>query len=218
VPADVQDELMSGVDHLVESLARWYLMEMPGADLGPTIEAARPAFDRLQAALAAAGSEARRQERDEIERRLFSQGVPPELARAHALGPELRQAPDIIAVANETGRPVEEVAEAFVAVSEGLGIGRCDRAVADLPVAERAERWARQALRDDVMHARRDLARRALTEAGGDPHAAVEAFLAARPHGRRRLELFVQPLGGAGGTELASVTLAVRELRALAES
>jgi glutamate dehydrogenase len=86
-----------------------------------------------------------------------------------------------------------------------------------LPVATRVQRWALQALRDDLWRARRELAQRALQESpDATVEDAIEAFVASRHEAMRRLEGLARTLAGEGGADLAGVTLAVRQLRGLA--
>ena len=148
---------------------------------------------------------------------IVDRGVPEDLARAHAVQGALVHAPDALAVARDTGWEVEDVARTFFGIGEGLSLEWLEREIDALPAATRLQRWAAQAVRDDVLAARRLLARRALEEASGrDPDAAVEAFLAARAEPRRRLSSFTRALALEGTTDLAGLSLAVRHLMDLA--
>jgi NAD-specific glutamate dehydrogenase len=78
------------------------------------------------------------------------------------------------------------------------------------------QRWALQALRDDLWRARRELACRALNDAPGAPvEEAVERFVEAHPDAMQRLADLARAMTGEGA-DLAGLTLAVRQLRALA--
>ena len=64
--------------------------------------------------------------------------------------------------------------------------------------------------------ARRALAQAALIEAeGAEPEEAVEAFFASRARGARRLAGLLRSLSREGETDLAGLTLAVRQLRSI---
>jgi glutamate dehydrogenase len=80
------------------------------------------------------------------------------------------------------------------------------------------QRWAQQALLDDVLDARRVLSEHALREAPADtpPGAAVDRFLDARSAALRRLESVSRALRVEGTGDLAGLTLAIRHLRGLA--
>jgi glutamate dehydrogenase len=79
------------------------------------------------------------------------------------------------------------------------------------------QRWALQAVREDAIQARREVAEQALLEGDGlDPDAVVERFLDAHEGPARRLEGFLRALAREGDPDLAGLSLAVRQLRSLA--
>jgi glutamate dehydrogenase len=129
------------------------------------------------------------------------------------------QAPDIIAVAEQTGRPVESVAHAFHALAARLDIVWLLGALDELPQPTRTQRWAVQAVREDCLDALAELARCALVEADAqqDAAAAVDAYLEARAALSRRLTTVTASLTIEGTGDLPALMLAVRALRALAD-
>ena len=210
---------MLGVDRLVEATARWFLDHHDGAPLGELVERSAAAFARLMAALPELGSEEWRAQRQEVANDLVAHGVPEEVAWAHAIVPELIQAPDMIAVAEQTGRPVEAVAQAFHALAVRLDVVWLLSALDELPQTTRTQRWAAQAVREDCLDALAELARCALEEADADaePEAAVEAYLEARAALFRRLAAVTASLTVEGTGDLPALMLAVRAVRALAD-
>ena len=200
-----QLELMGGVDPLVEETTRWYLTWEPAGDIEETIAAGRDGFERLAAVLGELGSDERRKRREQTAERLVGQGVPEPLARAHALRPEQRYAPDMVWVAGATGRPIEEVAEVFFEVGAALRLDWMELELERVPATTRMQRWALQAVREDAAQVRRELAGGVLAEsAEGVPAAeAVEAFLAERADAQRRLEGFLRSLSREGEPDLA---------------
>ena len=139
-------------------------------------------------------------------------GIPEPLARAHSLRPELRYAPDMVWVAGATGRAIEEVAEVFFAVGAELRLDWIEGELDRIPAPTRMQRWALQAVREDAAQMRRELAGAVLAEADGD----VEAYLEDRSAARQRFTSFLRSLSREGEPDLAGLTLAVRQLRALA--
>jgi glutamate dehydrogenase len=218
VDGAVQLRLMEGVDWLVEATSRWFLAHGSDGDMGAEIDRAREGFERLAAALPQLGSDEWRAEREAIAAELVDAGVPEELARSHAFQPGLAHAPDMIAVAEATGRSVEEVGRTFYRVGDGLRLEWLERAILSLPTPTRMQRWAEHAALDDILAARRELAHRALEESPGAPaEEAVEAFLERRQEAMHRLRSFTRALSGEGEPDLAGLTLAVRQLRALVD-
>ena len=190
----------------------------PGADVEATVAAAGDAFVTLAEEMPGLRSDAWREEHEALAIELIDAGVPDEIARRHAFQRALRHAPDIIAVAQATGRDVVAVARAFFDLGERLGLEWLEQEVLALPASTRVQRWAQQALLDDVLDARRVLAEKALEEAAAEaePAAAVDAFLEAREAPLRRLSSVARALRAEGDGDLAGLTLAIRHLRGLA--
>jgi glutamate dehydrogenase len=211
-------ELMDGLDRVVEATARWYLMHAePDFDLGAEIEAGREEFRGLAAVLPTLGTDDWREEREQVAAELVEQGVPAEMARDHAFRRALEHAPDVVAIARISGRSVEEVGRAFFQLGQALGLAWLEREIERLPVGTRLQRWALQAVRDDVLAARRLVAERALAESpDAEAEDAIGAFLEKREKGVARLAGFTRALAGEGA-DLAGLTLAVRQLRALVD-
>jgi glutamate dehydrogenase len=215
VDRQAQWKLMDGVDALVEATARWYLENAHGADLGTAIATGREGFGRLAAMLPEL--DARREARAKAAAELSEQGVPDALAHAHAYLPALAYAPDVIAAAQAVGRSVEDAGRAASLLEDRLQIAWIEEQLDALPVSTRMQRWALQALRDDLWRARRELACGALSEApGASVEDAVEGFVDTHPDALRRLADLARTMAGEGGADLAGLTLAVRQLRALA--
>jgi glutamate dehydrogenase len=216
VDRDVQAELMAGVDALVEVTTRWYLAYAPDVGMAEIVAAGRDGFERLGAALPGLGEEERHERREETVARLTEKGVPEDIARGHALSPELVHAPDMITVARATGRSLEEVAEVFFAVGKDLRLDWLESELARVRSATRMQRWALQAVREDAYLARRELALAVLAEGDGRaPEDAVERFVDSRGAATQRLETFLRALSRDGDPDLAGLTLAVRQLRAV---
>jgi glutamate dehydrogenase len=214
----VQAELMSGVDGLVDAVTRWYLTHMPHGDVGDMIAAGRNGFAALAAAAARLGDEERRRGRLREAERLVAAGVPEALADAHALRPGLVHAPHVVAVAGATGRPVEDVAQAFFIVGDRVPVDSLEAELDTIPHVGRMQRWALQAVREETRQIRRELAERALAESpDAAPEDAVDAFLGRHLEACRRINAFMRTLSREGSTDLAGVALAVRQLRGLVE-
>ncbi len=209
---DAHAEVMAGVDELVEATTRWYLTWEPEAEIAEAIAAGRDGFERLAAQLGELGSDERKRRREQTVERLVGAGIPEPLARAHSLRPELRYAPDMVWVAGATGRAIEEVAEVFFAVGAELRLDWIEGELDRIPAPTRMQRWALQAVREDAAQMRRELAGAVLAEADGD----VEAYLEDRRAARQRFTSFLRSLSREGAPDLAGLTLAVRQLRALA--
>ena len=215
----VQNELLSGVDWLVETTSRWYLVRADRATAvgggrtrrGSRSRSSRDVIDQI-------GSEAWREEHEHAARRLVAEGVPPAIARSGMPSSrELVHGPDIIAVAHATGRSVLEVARGFFLLGERLEIDWLETAAGgSMSAGTRWQRWAQQSMEDDLFNLRRQLAEKALGRCGPLPiDEAVEKFLESRADAVERLQRFMSELAVDGVTDLAPLTVALRQIRAL---
>ncbi|MEA2556212.1 MAG: glutamate dehydrogenase [Actinomycetota bacterium] len=212
----VQNELMTGVDWLVETTSRWYLVQAAGRRLSEAIDEARDSFAELSNVISQIGPDSWREEREHQTRRLMMEGVPEEVARRHAFQGELVHGPDIIAVSHATGRSPLEVASGFFLLGEALEIDWLEHQLELLAVGTRWQRWARQSCEDELFAVRRQLAEKVLEEAGGAPiEEAVAGFLQTRAEPVARLQRFMRSLATEGVSDLAQLTVALRQVRSL---
>jgi glutamate dehydrogenase len=142
--------------------------------------------------------------------------VPEETARRHAFQAGLVHGPNIIVVTERTGRPVPQVARAFFAVGESLFIDWLEGRLAELPTPNKWHRWAVQAVQDDLLLVRRLVAEKVLEEAGDRPvDEGVAAFLDSRSDAFDRLSRFMRGMALEDANDLAAMTVALRQVRAL---
>ncbi len=214
----VQNELLSGVDWLVEATSRWWLVQGGGARLSEAIEGAAASFAELSAVIDGVGSDTWREEHEHIVRRLVAEGVPEQTARRHAFQAELVHGPDIITVSRACGHEVLDVARVFFMLGEKLDIDWLEYRLEELPTGSRWQRWAVQSMEDDVFLVRRQIAERVIEEApeGASVEEAVAAFLESRAEPFARLHRFMRTLAMEGVTDIAQLTVALRQIRALA--
>jgi glutamate dehydrogenase len=217
IEPELQIDLLNGVDWLVESTSRWYLVQAAGQRIADAIESARDRFAELADVLDQIGPDAWREEHEAETERLREAGVPESVARRHAFQAELVHAPDIIAVSTATGRAPLEVARGFFLLGERLEIDWLEHRLDELAVSTRWRRWAKQSMEDDLLAVRRALCELVLEHAGGAPiDEAVDAFLEAHAEQVGRVQRFVRQLAVEGVTDLAQLTVALRQMRALA--
>jgi glutamate dehydrogenase len=216
IDPEIQNELMTAVDRLVESTARWYLVRAPGLRLGEAVGQARAAFLELSSVIEQIGPEAWREQRERETERLMAAGVPEELVRRHAFQDELVHGPDIISVARAVGRPVLEVARGFFLLGERLDIDWLEQRLAEQPAKTRWQRWALHSMEDDLYTIRREIIETVLEHAGGRPiDEAVDAFLEYRSAAYGRVQRFMRSLAMEGVSDLSQLTVALRQLRSL---
>jgi glutamate dehydrogenase len=191
-------------------------VQAAGQRLAEAVGAARESFAELSMLLPDAGSATWREEHEREQDRLADLGVPAVVARRQAFQPELVHAPDIIAVSQVTGRSVVEVARCFFLLGERLQIDWLEGQLEKLTAGSRWQRWARQSTEDDLLAVRRHLCERVLIGAEGAPiDDAVEGFLELHAERVERLGRFMHALAMESVTDLAQLTVALRQLRAI---
>ena len=116
----------------------------------------------------------------------------------------------------DSGRSIDEVARVFFALGGRFWIDWLEAELERLPTGSRWQRWALQAMEDDLLLLRRQLAERVLSEAGTrTPEDAVDAYVEGRTEAYKRLRRFMDSLEADGVHDLAPLTVAVRQIRAL---
>ncbi len=164
------------------------------------------------------GPEAWRAEHANAAARLVEEGVPADLAQRHAFQGELVHGPDIISLAHDSGRPVLEVARAFFLLGERLQIDWLESRLEEMSMGSRWQRWAQQSIEDDLFSLRRQVAERVIDHAGASPaDEAVDSYLLSRADAFSRFQRFMRALATEGVTDLSQLTVALRQVRALAE-
>jgi len=217
LPAGLERTLLSGIDELVESVTRWYLANPGTVFMGEVIAKVEPVFEELAATIAEYGPIQWRTERDSAVAEWVERGVPPAIAHRHIYQEELIHAPDIIEVIQNTGRPVREVAEMFFLAGAAFEIDWLEAQIAGLSEGTRWQRRAVQTIGDDLVLLRRQLVERIFAEAGGSgSQEALQSYLVARTHELGRLTRFMRSLAADGVTDVASLVVAIRQIRNLA--
>ena len=217
VPAAVQVRLRREQQRLLDRAVRWFLQARPeGIDVareverfGPTLAALAPRVSSLLRGQDLAAEQAEVAE-------LVSAGVGREEAERTTNLLFVYPMLDVTEVAATTGRPAEQVAATWFAVSDRYAFDRLLTAVSCLSRTDRWETLARAALRDDLYA----LLREFTTSVVGDPRsaaldapAAVEAWERERGAAVRRAQQTLAELEHAGRADLTALSVALRTLR-----
>ncbi|MGX6447684.1 NAD-glutamate dehydrogenase domain-containing protein [Patulibacter sp. S7RM1-6] len=216
IDTDITWGLRAEVDEQVRVASRWFLTHARGEEIAATVDVHRAGATEIRERLAELLDDAGRRERAQ---ELVDRGVPDDLADRITAGSALLLAPHVVATARDLDRPVTDVAAAVLHAGEALSLDGLHQGVERLATPDRLKRWSVQALRDDLLDVRADVAGCALREApDADPEEAVERFLAARPDDVTRLRIFLRELAGddeGGSSSYPACQLAVRQLQAM---
>jgi len=216
VPDEMQGEMLIELARLVERATTWFLRSRRLTDpMTETIARLRPAAERLLAFMAAEPGAPR--QRHHQHDRWLEAGVPRELAAQVASAEAQFAALDIAEIAEHAQRPLEDVAGAYFALGDSLGL---DRLRAQIVLLHAEGYWqvrAKNALGDDLADLQREFAAQAVRlNAGGDAQAAVTAWEQANAHALARARRLIDELSQLRAMDLATASVALRELRNLA--
>lgn len=216
IDLNVWFELMTGQDRVVASLTRRYLARLPKTPLAEAIAADAPGFAEFEDALPEAGPDDWRESHRSEEAILVEAGVPLELARRHVFRRQLVHAPNAIELAKAHGRKVAEVAEIMFHAGRAVGLDRLEEIAGGFHFTDSWQRWALEALEDDMVEIRRTLTKRILQGAGDlPPQAALAGFMQEHAGAIGRLTSFVHGVGLDQPENLAPLMIGIRQLRAL---
>jgi glutamate dehydrogenase len=156
---------------------------------------------------------------DERKDAFVSRGFPDELAERIAAMVPAYSAFDIVEIAANTGRPVDETAEVYFDLADRLQITRLRDRITALPRDDRWNTMARGALRDDLYTAHAALARDVLTvTAAGTPEQRLAAWVGRNESAVARAGQTLMEIWESDAFTIATLSVAVRAVRTLVSS
>jgi glutamate dehydrogenase len=215
--AKIQIEMMIEVGRLLERAVQWLLRsKYEKLDIAAYVADFKPCIDMLAAHLQdvlpptlLASLKARQAE-------LESSGIPAPLASRVARLGVMSAALDIVRL-TRAGRAVEDVARVYFGLGARFGLDRIRAAGASIAAETPWQKAAVAAVVDDLFNYQSILASRVISETNGarDP---VDVWLASRPRVVERIDQTMTDFRAATSVDLAMLTVASRQLRALVES
>ncbi|MFB4297744.1 NAD-glutamate dehydrogenase [Actinomadura sp. NTSP31] len=203
---------------LTERGARWLLHNRrPPFDIRETIDffaaGAATLTAQLPKLLVGLDLQAFEQRRDGFAER----GVPDELAEQCAMLVTAYSTFDLVGIAHESGRPVEEVAEVYFDLADRLQLARLRDRVVALPRDDRWRSMARSALRDDLYAAHAALTRDVLvtSEPGGQPEARMAHWAEKNKTAVQRAQQTLSEIWESDSFDLATLSVALGSIRTL---
>ena len=126
----------------------------------------------------------------------------------------------IVDIALHTKRDVDEVAAVHFAIADALGLSRLGSLIAALPRDTRWHTLARAAARDDLEAAHAELTTDVLLSTGASATAdgRISAWQQANGAALARATAFIDDISVSEGADLATLSVALREVRALARA
>jgi glutamate dehydrogenase len=146
---------------------------------------------------------------------LTDAGVPDEIASRVAGISEIAAAPDLVLIADRTGKPMEVIAATFFAAEAFFRLDRVATAARGIVVSDYFDRLALDRALDSIGDAERRLTA-AMVETGQSGEAAVEAWVAPRKAEVERIRGSITQIAGSGLT-LSKLAVAASLLGDLAK-
>jgi glutamate dehydrogenase len=200
IAGKVQLDLYAGVQDLLLDRVIWFLRNVDlTKGLADVVMHYRDGIAAVEAALDHALSDEALSARAGRRQELTESGVPDGLAATIAnLGP-LAAAPDIVVVADRTGKAIGEVAATYFATGAFFQLDRITAAALTIPIADYFDRLALDRARDSIGDAERRLTA-AMVGNGAAGGAAVEAWVAPRKSEVERIRGAIHEIAGSGLT------------------
>ncbi|TAL72929.1 MAG: NAD-glutamate dehydrogenase [Rhodanobacter sp.] len=179
VAENTQIDAVMQVWSQLRHMTRWLLNRPNGTlDIAANVARFQSGVSTLRKALPAVLTDAGKVDFKSTCEKWESLGLPAELALRMARLPELRAALDMVDVAEQAKRPMEQVAHVFYELGEVLDLEWLRGQIEALPVEGHWHAQARGSLLDELSHQHRALAQQVLSLAGADHDASpVQTWL-----------------------------------------
>jgi glutamate dehydrogenase len=179
IPGALQLDLYAAVKRLMMDRMVWFIRNVDlGQGLMGIVEHYKAGIKAVARALESAPGDDATLARDGRANELTRSGVPERLARRIASLPALTVAPDIVLVADKTGRDMAEVARTFLAVVRYFRLERVVEAARQIEASDYFDRLALDRARDSLGRAARQLTAEVLK--GGTGTEAMDAWVKPR--------------------------------------
>jgi glutamate dehydrogenase len=210
VPDEIQTEMIVTLRGLVTRATTWFLRSRRLFE--PTqqqVSRFAPAVQALRSHLESAASSSERA------KRWVAAGVPEALASQADSAEVLFNALDIAEIAEGSKHPLELTAQVHAGVGERLGLARMQQQIEGLPAENFWQGLAKLALSDDVTDLQRSIALQAVSHHEGGAKEVLDQWEQGNHQALERARRLLAELQDTPGSDLAMLSVALRELRNL---
>ncbi|MBX9827333.1 MAG: NAD-glutamate dehydrogenase, partial [Xanthobacteraceae bacterium] len=216
VSGEVQLSLYAAVQDLLLDRLVWFLRNCDlSKGLAGVVEHHRAGIAALTRVLDAALPKEAAAARVARRKKLTDAGVPEELAGRIASISEIAAAPDLVLIADRTGKPMDAIAATFFAAEAHFRLDRVATAARGIVVSDYFDRLALDRALDSIGDAERRLTA-AMVETGQSGERAVEAWVAPRKAEVERIRGSITQIANSGLT-LSKLAVAASLLGDLAK-
>ncbi len=200
IAGKIQLDLYAAVQNLLLDRIVWFLRSADlSKGLAEVVTHYRDGIAAVTAVLDGALSPDILRARTARRQELATAGVPDDLAARMADLRALTAAPDIVLVADRTGKPIAEIAATYFAAGAFFQLDRIAGAASNIPIVDYFDRLALDRARDSIGDAERRLTA-AMVGKGPAGAGAVEAWVAPRQNEVERIRLAINEIANSGLT------------------
>ncbi|MGI8940416.1 MAG: NAD-glutamate dehydrogenase [Actinomycetota bacterium] len=221
VDAATQTAMILEGRKLVERGTRWLLRHCSRPlDISATLEHYKEGQEELTALLSEVLVGPDQTAREETAQRFVKEGVSDELATRVAGLSAMFSALDLVEVSGAVDEPVAKAAAAYFLLGHRLQLHWLRDRILALPRDDRWQTLARDALRNDLYGWHGMLTAEALksTDAEQDAEDRINAWFEHKGHAHERYRQMLDDIRAVGRFDLATLSVALREVRNLAEA
>jgi glutamate dehydrogenase len=217
VPAALQINMLVEMGRLLERTTRWFLREERTLDISRTEKDFRPRIMSLARSLQDTLSQEQYDALQQRARDRETLGIPKALAHRLASLDIVGSFPDIVHISAATDRSVKESGKVYFDLASRLEFDRLREAAESIAAKSPWQRAAVSGIVEDLFAYQSEIASRILlAHHNGDPIAAIDQWFADRKETMERTQLLLNEIRNASSIDLAMLSVASRQLRALA--
>lgn len=218
VQTEVQYEALFHTSRLLRRTIFWLLQNSFAASVDEWVTQYKPAIQALSKGFANVLPNRLRQRYDAESTHYQQVGLPKAVANSLARLSYATAMLNIASLSNRTGLPVKEVARLYFELGRGLRLDWVRNEIEQLEVDGRWQALARTTLRNSLDEQQVELLTRILPSGGKSvPAATISDWLAANADAVKRLRSAFKDMQTAPDTDFATLTVAVNQVKALAQ-
>lgn len=218
IPSSVQTAVVVQTQRLIKHATHRMLARRGSLDIARAVKRFQPGIADLTAALPAALSESDARVFDERVEQYVGFGAPQQLAHRIAALNMLYPALDLVEVTGGAKIDIAETASVYFRLGQEIGLGWLRDQIESLIVGGHWHAIARSALRDDLYTQQRSLTAQILSGAQKKPPMErLGAWLAHNAEAVAHMARLVGDMKSAGGHDFATLSVALSEVRKLAQ-
>ncbi|MGB8841453.1 MAG: NAD-glutamate dehydrogenase [Aliidongia sp.] len=215
IPAGAQTQLHLEVKSVTERATRWLLQSGLALAIEPCIRHFAPGIARLAGQLPGLLPPAERHGFETRKAIFLRDNVPEPLAQRVVALANLAAGLDIVRIDERAEDEIVEMGKLYYDTGERFGLDILRDVARAMPSTTPWQKLALGALIDDFYGLQRDLVQRVLAECAGQPDAKLDSWVAQRPDAVARIQEMVTEIGRATPPDIAMLTVASRQLRAM---